>query len=405
MLANMSRAATKLYNTALWNARKEWDETGKIPTGFELHKPVLASPMRKMVHTHTAQNQADRVWRGFKSWFTLRKTDVTAQPPGFRKKESLSAFTLTEAAFHPKVNGFSISVGEDLKRELKYPHRFLALRVAWNTDLPNSFKFKQLEIVPRKGWFEVHAKLELPEPEWKKEGQVIAVDLGETNPIVSMDEEGKVDIFKGGAIASNSRYWNKEKARVQSEVKSRSKNKRKWSKALSEMSRKGTAQKKHAIHALTSTFAKICEERKATVVVVGDLGGIKKEKDGTGKKWTKVASQRWQQFPVREVVAQLGYKLARRCIQLVEQDERGTSKGRCRLCGCTDRAKLHRLKRGLFFCGNCNSYQNADVNGVGNQLARYLHQETPEGVSEGSSGLLASPSVHRWDGHSWGVVA
>ena len=128
-----------------------------------------------------------------------------------------------------------------------------------------------------------------------------------------------------------------------------------------------------------------------------DLGGIKKEKDGTGKNWKDKPSQNWQQFPIQKFVALLRYKLARHGIQMDEQDERGTSKGRCSVCGCTDRKKIHRVKRGLFLCENCGAKLNADVNGVGNQKARYLQLEQ----SISSSGRLARPVVWRWNDQVW----
>lgn len=146
----------------------------------------------------------------------------------------------------------------------------------------------------------------------------------------------------------------------------------------------------------------MCNRRNVKEVVVGKLDRIKKDKNGKGKNWNDKASQNWQQFPVREVVAQLDYKLARYRILLKEQDERGTSKGRCCLCGCTDRSKLHRVHRGMFLCENCSTAQNADVNGVGNQFARYLRLDGLPFIS--SSGCLVQPLVHRWDGHIWQQV-
>ena len=73
MLSRMAWVATKLYNTAMWHAREAWDKTGKIPTGFELHKQVLESDYREHLHTHTDQKCADVVGRSFRSWFKLRK--------------------------------------------------------------------------------------------------------------------------------------------------------------------------------------------------------------------------------------------------------------------------------------------------------------------------------------------
>ena len=107
-------------------------------------------------------------------------------------------------------------------------------------------------------------------------------------------------------------------------------------------------------------------------------------------------------FPVKKVVAQLSYKLARYGIRLFEQDERGTSKGRCCLCGCTERSKLHRVYRGLFQCENCGTTQNADINGAVNQLVRYLRLD---GLPfESSSGCLAQPTIWMWNHHIWGAT-
>jgi len=54
MLGRMAWVATKLYNTALWHSRKTWDETGKIPSGFDLQKVVLESRYHSLLLTHTS---------------------------------------------------------------------------------------------------------------------------------------------------------------------------------------------------------------------------------------------------------------------------------------------------------------------------------------------------------------
>jgi len=146
----------------------------------------------------------------------------------------------------------------------------------------------------------------------------------------------------------------------------------------------------------------MCNERDTKEVAVGDLKYTKKGEHGKGKKWNDKSSQNWPQFPVQELVAQLGHKLARFGIRLGEQDERGTSRGKCSLCGSEDRSKLRRAHRGLFLCRNCGTVQNADVNGVGNQLARYLRRESK--VSAGSSGSMAQPLVWLWHNHRRAVV-
>jgi putative transposase len=394
----MSWIATKLYNTALWTSKAVWEETGKIPSGFDLQKVVLASYYHVFLPAHTYQHPAHQVGNAYRSWYRLRKKDITARPPGFRKKETLS--TLMFDAFKVvNTNTILLTPTKELKQEISYPYKKFSLKLEWGTPFPENGKITQIEIVPRKDYFELHAKIQLPEPVWKQDGQVMTIDLGMRNPIASMDEQGNTEIFKGGELLSYVRYWNKEKARVQSQVMGRTKGKNKSSPALRKMSQHGARQVKHAIHSMTNKVVDLCVQRNVKEVVVGDLTGIKKEKDGTGKNWSDKPSQNWQQFPIQQVVAQLDYKLARHCIQLKEQDERGTSKGRCSLCGCIDRSKLHRVHRGLFLCENCNTTQNADVNGAGNQLVRYLRLDALPFIS--SSGCLAQPSVYRWDGQIW----
>jgi putative transposase len=317
ILAKMSRAATKLYNTALWNARDTWEKTGKIPSGFDLQKIVLQSPYHNVLPAHTYQHAAHQVWNGFKTWFKLRKTDITANPPGFRPKDTLSSLLFTDYGFKVITkNCFLLTLGTKLKEELNYKNKRLTIRVKWGTEFPEEYTIKELEIIPRDGYFDIHAKLMLPEPKWKTEGQLIFGDLGQYNPIVTEDENGIVDIFKGGKILSNLHYYNKEKARVLSEVTGRTNGKRKWSKALGSMSKRGTSQVQHSLHSLANKIVDICLARDVKKLVLGDLGGIKKEKDGTGKNWNKKSNQNWQQLPIRRFVTQLRYKLARHGIRM-----------------------------------------------------------------------------------------
>ena len=293
ILAKMSLIATKLYNTALWYSRKQWDETGKIPSGYDLQKVVLVSNYHSYLPAHTYQHTAHQVGNAYKSWFKLRKKDKTARPPFFRTKEQLSTTMFDAFKVVDNNNTIFLTLGKSLIEELSYPYKRLCLRLKWNTPFPDAGKIKQIEIVPKDGYFEIHAKILLPEPNWKTLGQVMAVDLGERNPIVSKDEQGRIDIFKGGKVLSHLRYWNKEKARVQAEVMGRTNGKKKHSKALDRMTQHSARQVKHVIHAMTITFVELCNQRDVKEVVVGDLKGIKKKKDGTGRNWNDKAQQNW----------------------------------------------------------------------------------------------------------------
>ena len=405
MLSKMGFCATKLWNACIHSSREQWKETGKIPSGFDLQSEQQEHPRYADMNAHSAQKAIHEVGEAYRGWFTLRKKDTTAQPPGFRKKTMLSSITYDKSGFRRTPDGnFALSISKRMRAAMCYPHRFLAMKISFWRPIPENAILAELHIIPRNGYFEAHVIVELPEPEWRTEGCVVGIDLGQKIPCAVATENGEVEIYKGGEIAANSRYWNKEIGRVKSEVTGRTKGRKKWSDALSRMSRRGNGQKNTAIHALTSTIANKCDKEGVKEVVVGDLKGIKKREDGIGKNWRDKGSQNWNQFPVAKLVTQLRYKLVRFGIRLLEKDEHGTSRGRCALCGCTDRDKLHRIHRGVFYCENCEKYQHADANGARNILARYLHQEDGLLSSPGSSGALAAPVIRRWDEHRWSVV-
>lgn len=404
LLAKMGFTATKLWNTALWESRQEWANVGRIPSGYALQKMIQGSYRYRSLQSHAAQKTIHEVGEAYLSWFKLRKKDPTAQPPGFRKKFRLSPVTFDQSGFRiEKGTGrLLLSVGDELRTATAYPLKFLPLKVKWWRE-PKG-EFVEVRIVPRDGFFEVHAVEKLPEPKWRTEGTIRAVDLGVRNPVAIASENGTVEVYRGGGVLATLRYWNKEKGRVQGEVMSRSKGKKEWSRKLARMARHGQRQVRQAVNALTSAVTESCAKENVKEVLVGELKGIKKDKQtGQGKGWNAKSGQKLNQVPMREIVRQLRYKLARSGIRVREVDESYTSKGRCSACGCEDRTKLRRVHRGMFRCEACGVEQHADANGSRNILHKYLHQL---GVSpgEGSSGRLASPLIRRWDGHRWTVV-
>ena len=407
MLSKMCWVGTKLYNTALWHSKEVWGKTGKIPNKYALQKILLQSWFRDYLPCHTSQRCANKVGEAYVSWFERRKEDPTSNPPGFRKKEELSSITFTRFGFKYDHDTIKLTVGKKLRQDLAYPRKYLALRVQWHTPMPAQYEVQQVEIVPREeGWFELHAKIAIPMPVWNQDGQVVAVDYGQKVPIAATFQDGTRHLFKGGAIQAQLHYLNKTKGHMQRHIMKQHGKKVKWSRALGNLSDRLNGQKDHALHALADQFVEECVKVNTAIVVGGDLKDIKKDMDtGQGKNWNKKASQNWQQFPTRKLASHLRYKLARRGILYIERSERGTSKRRCCMCGCTDRKKLHRVRRGMFRCENCGIVQHADLNGSGNQLAMYLHHGVLEGSPTGSSGRLARPTVWRWDNHLWQVVS
>ena len=128
LLGLLGYSATKLWNTAVWLAKEAWKTTGKIPS---YAKMVVAIKQEhplwyRRLHSQSAQAVLEELWQSYRSWFALRKKgDSKANPPGFRRKTSLSAVTAKRRKMEP----------ENVYSAFQHPERHLrqALPLSENT--------------------------------------------------------------------------------------------------------------------------------------------------------------------------------------------------------------------------------------------------------------------------------
>lgn len=76
--------ASKLWNVANYYARKQWDETGKIPDEDELKYELETHPKYKGLHSQSSQKVLEEPSGAFSSWFG--SDDDRDNPPGYRKR-------------------------------------------------------------------------------------------------------------------------------------------------------------------------------------------------------------------------------------------------------------------------------------------------------------------------------
>ena len=94
LLGLLGYSATKLWNTAVWHAKEVWKTTGKIPSYAKMDVAIKQEhPLwYRRLHSQSAQAILEELWQSYRSWFALRKKgDSKANPPGFRRKTTLSA--------------------------------------------------------------------------------------------------------------------------------------------------------------------------------------------------------------------------------------------------------------------------------------------------------------------------
>ena len=97
----------------------------------------------------------------------------------------------------------------------------------------------------------------------------VAEDLGETQIISAMFDDGKTLLHSGRGIKSIRRYWNKVRTHGKPSVKYQ-----KNSRQYSEFDRKESRQVNHRIHQITKDFVDRCYNAGVSPIVVVDLTGI-----------------------------------------------------------------------------------------------------------------------------------
>lgn len=93
-------AATKMWNVANHERKAVWQETEKIPGFPDQCKTLKTNRWYKLLPSQTAQEVLAELDDSYRSWYSHRKNgDLSAKPPGFRKKDALSTLTFKQNAY------------------------------------------------------------------------------------------------------------------------------------------------------------------------------------------------------------------------------------------------------------------------------------------------------------------
>lgn len=376
VLGLLGHSATKLWNTALWDATERWNNTGKIPAYQEQAKRLKSNRWYKNAHAQTSQAVLEEQWQAHKSWFALRKTDPKANPPKFRKKTTVSTVTFKKDSI--RLNGETLQVGVP---EKVYGRKYLSLKLHFPpTHRVTTDNIQVVRVVCGRGEFFAHIVHRVVLPEAEAGGHVLAVDLGICRLAGTACTDGKSELYSGGELLALERYFEKEKSKC---TESRSRK-------CFTLNSKRSRQRKHLLHALTRNLVRDAKARGVSTIVVGDLQGIRTDKEGEAKQWGR-ENQKLHAWPYAEIVRQITYK-ARLEGMAVEQVSERYSSQIC--CACGKRRKANRIHRGVYQCKTCGVVVHADINGAWNILKTYLRGA--ESLVTWSSGGLAPPTVNRF---------
>ncbi len=182
-------------------------------------------------------------------------------------------------------------------------------------------------------------------------------------------------IVPGGELLALDRYFQNERAKCTKST----------SRRCIELNIKWGRQRNHYLHVLTRWLVNLAIAHNVSIILVGELKGIRADKD-----WGDAGNQKLHAWPFSKIISLLTYKAALAGICVVKVPEKSTSTT-CPMCG--KRVKKARVHRGLFV--HCGVALNADLVGAYNILQRYLREA---GLAlpyrPGIVGALARPAVN-----------
>ena len=213
----------------------------------------------------------------------------------------------------------------------------------------------QVRFVPRGTCYVMEIIYEIEITDTNKENyRIAAIDLGVDNLITMSNNIGQKPIIVNGKILKSiNQQYNKEKARLQSELMKR--NKKHWSKKLENLSFKRFCRIKNYMHNTSAFVIKWCVENDIGTLVVG--------KNDTWKQGKK-HMQNFICIPYEMLLTQLKYKCENVGIKYIEVNEAytsGTSHLDDEMPVKENYNKDRRVQRGLF--QSKDMLINADVNG------------------------------------------
>lgn len=374
VLLDAMLCATKTFNGMIYALRQEYEQTGNNKLSRQnLNKILKTLPRAKGYYSLSAQATRDEVLGAYQSYFALKKTGYeTARPPGFRRKNSYSGLRYYEG-YGVRLMGDQLTLSLGLSRLDGV--RQVTVRIQHRPDFVYRKVVNVLLTYDTANGMEAHLVVEVEDGQAKGKRKA-AVDLGETQSISAMFDDGTNLLYSGREIKAIRRYWQK----VRAKVKPPTAENRKKSRRYRQIERKESRQVHHLLHILSKDFVERCSQAGVDTIAIGKLTGIR-EKINYGER----LNQRLHAWPFAKLTNMIAYKAKRQGILTIQVEEAHSSQT-CHACRKV--AKSNRRTRGSYAC-HCGWQAHADVNASAN-LFQSAFQVSP---LKGSSGDVTSPAV------------
>ncbi|MFQ6123083.1 MAG: RNA-guided endonuclease InsQ/TnpB family protein [Candidatus Heimdallarchaeota archaeon] len=379
LLHQLTHLPKTLYNYTLYTVRQYFFAKGVFLPYEQAYHHVKVNEHYRRLPSQVAQQTMKVVTPAMRPFFGLqraRKKGKYPHPirlPHYLPKDGFFVCTFPKDMFKVEGEMLRLSLGRYFANEcgVRYLHFKVPSHVVGKL-------IKEIRLLPR--YQGCYFKIEYvytvgPEAPELDPTKYLGIDLGLNNFATCVSTDGTALILEGKGIKSYNRWWNKQKAILQSVY---DKQGVKFGRKMAWLLHK----RKHVINNFMAQavhwILQECLTHQIGTVVIGELKTIKQHIN-LGKK----TNQNFQYIPFGGFKKKLRAKCEYYGIMVLEIEEVYTSQT-CSACGV--REKKNRKYRGLYACRTCGIVRNTDVNGAINIL-----QVASESIKIGGSGRVNRP--------------
>lgn len=363
-----SFASKNLYNAANYLVRQFFIHQGKILGYVEVFHRISQHEAYKALPAKVSNDVLRLLDKNWKSFF--KAIEAWRQDPSkFQGRPKLPRYKDKQKGRNILIYDIQALSKTGLKEGLIQPSK-LGISIA-----TKQHKVKQARIIPRHGFYVVETVYEQEPLQVDVDHTLYAgIDIGLNNlATLTSNKQGFIPrIVNGRPVKSINQYYNKERARLQSQLPS----KRQTSNQLENLTNKRTRKIVCYLHCASRRIIDLLVSERIGTLVIGKNPEWKQEIH-LGKR----TNQNFVSVPHARFIDMLTYKARLVGIQVVITEESYTSK-----CSFLDNEPIgkhvyyagKRIKRGLFR-SQFGNLINADVNGAYN-IIRKVAPKSLEGV-------------------------
>jgi putative transposase len=368
-----------LYNYANYIIRQEFINNGKWIRANELDKMLQSHVAYKELGSQAAQKTLQLLDQNWKSFFVAIK-DWNKHSEKYLGRPKLPKYKDKDGRNIMILKNVQFSILDKYIRFSWQPLK--SLNGKFKTNITG--KLMQCRFIPKGTNYVMEIVYEIDVPETEQYNQrIIGIDIGVDNlATVANNVSLKPFIVNGKPLKSMNQYYNKKKAKIQSDLKL--KQNKDWSNKLQKITDKRNNKINNFIHSASKYIIDYCVIYNIDTIVIGHNKEWKQESD-----LSKKVNQNFVQIPYNIFINQLKYKAENNGINFIVTEESytsGTSFLDEELPVKENYNKNRRIQRGLFQSNN-GILINSDLNGA----YQIIKKAIPEVFTEGIEGVGLHP--------------